>query len=271
MKLWVLGSGSRGNALLLEAGGARILVDCGFAPRTLAQRLRAVGVEPASIAACVLTHEHGDHVGGAAAASRRWGFTLHATAGTAAGCATLADDVACRRFVPGDVLDLPGFAIATYASPHDAREPVVLVATAHGSGVRAGIAYDLGHVPTTLPERFGHLDLLVVESNHDEGMLRAGPYPASVRARIAGPAGHLSNRAGAEFARRCVNRNLAHVVLAHLSERCNAPDVAMDGARAALARTAFRGVVHAAPQHGTLGPFLPLGARAAHVEQLALF
>jgi phosphoribosyl 1,2-cyclic phosphodiesterase len=270
MKLWILGSGSKGNAVLLESGGVRLLVDCGFAPRTLAQRLRAIGVEPGSIVACVLTHEHGDHVRGAADAARRWGWALHATAGTARGCNDLADGQA-RLFAPGDVLELPGFSVATHAAPHDATEPVVLLATAHACGARTGIVYDLGHVPEALPGAFRELDLLVVESNHDEGMLWAGPYPASVRARIAGRSGHLSNRAGADFARRCVNRNLAHVVLAHLSEKCNDHGVAVTTTRTTLGRTAFKGQVHAALQHGPVGPFLPGGGRVAAAAQLSLF
>ena len=270
MKLWSLGSGSRGNAILLESNGARMLVDCGFPARTLAHRLRLAGVEPASIADCVLTHEHGDHVRGAAEASRRWGWTLHATAGTARGTADLAPDGACI-FAPGATLELDEFTIETHQAPHDASEPVVLLVTAKAGGVRAGIVYDLGHVPAGLPDRFRDLDLLVVESNHDEGMLRAGPYPPSVQARIAGRSGHLSNRVGAEFARACTNRNLAHVVLAHLSEKCNDSGVAVTAARSALARSSYRGGVHAAPQHAAVGPFLPRASRAAAVSQLSLF
>lgn len=270
MRLWSLGSGSKGNAILLESNGARLLVDCGFAPRTLAQRLRLVGVEPASIAHCVLTHEHGDHVRGAADAARRWGWTLHATAGTARGTPALPDGGA-RTFAAGATIDLDAFTIETHRAPHDASEPVVLLVTARAGGVRAGIVYDLGHVPDELRDRFRDLDLLVVESNHDEGMLRAGPYPASVQARIAGRSGHLSNRAGAEFARGCVNRNLAHVVLAHLSEKCNDHGVAVTGAQTALGRSSYRGGVHAAPQHAPVGPFLPRASRAAAVSQLTLF
>lgn len=270
MRLFVLGSGSKGNAVLLESGDQRLLVDCGFGPRALAQRLRAVGVEPASIADCVLTHEHSDHVRGAAAAAKRWGWTLHATGGTHGGHAELSA-APVQRFAPGDVLAVGGFDVATHASPHDASESVVLVATARSSGVRTGIAYDLGHVPDALPDAFRDLDLLVVESNHDEGMLRNGPYPRSVQARIASRTGHLSNRAGAAFARECVNRNLAHVVLAHLSENCNDHGVALAATRTAVARTSFRGQVHAAMQHAAVGPFLPKPARWQAAGQLSLF
>lgn len=270
MRLSILGSGSRGNAVLLESGDRRVLIDCGFGPRALAQRLSALAVEPASIEACIVTHEHSDHVGGSVAAARRWGWSLHASAGTARSDVELAAS-AVQTFAPGAVLDVAGLDVATFASPHDAGAPVVLVATERTSGVRVGIAYDLGHVPEPVRSAFTDLDLLVVEANHDAGMLWSGPYPPSVRARIASRTGHLDNRAGAEFARACVNRNLTHVVLAHLSEQCNDHGVALTTVRGALARTAFRGQVHAALQHGPVGPFLPRVARQRAASQLSLF
>ncbi|HEX5829990.1 MAG TPA: MBL fold metallo-hydrolase [Gemmatimonadaceae bacterium] len=259
MRLWSLGSGSRGNALLLESGEARVLVDAGFPPRTLAQRLRAVGVEPEAIAACVVTHEHTDHVRGAAAAARRWGWTLHASAGTADAYPELTT-APVARFTAGDTLELPGFSLQTLASSHDAAAPVVLVATARASGARAGIAYDLGTVLAGVEAAFVDLDLLVLESNHDEAMLRAGPYPPVVRARIASRTGHLSNRVAAAFAERCVRRETSHVVLAHLSEKCNTRAVALEGMGAALRRTRFRGALHAAAQDTPMGPFAVRGA-----------
>jgi phosphoribosyl 1,2-cyclic phosphodiesterase len=113
-------------------------------------------------------------------------------------------------------------------------------------------------------------DLLVLESNHDEGMLRAGPYPPSVRARIASRSGHLSNRASAELARDMVHRDLAHVVLAHLSEQCNDRGIAHQAAAGALRRTRFRGAISVAMQHGVVGPFLPRASRAEPEAQYAL-
>lgn len=271
MKLWVLGSGSKGNAVLLESGDARILVDAGFAPRTLAQRLSAIGVQPGSISACVLTHEHGDHVRGAAAASAKWGWQLHATAGTAAGAHGGLPAERLQTFAAGAELDVAGFTLATHASPHDAREPVVLVATDRRSGARAGIMYDLGHVPPALRDACTELDLLLIEANHDEGMLHSGPYPASVRARIASRSGHLSNRSAGELARHAVNRNLAHVVLAHLSENCNDHGIAVNTVRGALGRSSYRGQVTPAMQHAPTGPFLPRASRVAAAAQLSLF
>ncbi len=270
MRLWVLGSGSKGNAVLLESGDARVLVDAGFAPRTLAQRLATIGVQPASISACVLTHEHGDHVRGAGAAARKWGWQLHATAGTASGT-TGVPEGRLTTFAAGAELDVAGFTIQTLASPHDASEPVVLVATDRRTGVRAGVIYDLGHVPDRVRAACADLDLLMIEANHDEGMLRTGPYPASVRARIASRSGHLSNRGAAELARESVNRNLSHVVLAHLSENCNDHGVAVTTVRGTLARTAFRGQVTPAMQHAPVGPFMPKAGRCAPEAQLTLF
>lgn len=270
MKLWVLGSGSKGNAVLLESGDRRILVDAGFAPRTMAQRLQAIGVRPESISDCVLTHEHGDHVCGAGAASRKWGWQVHATAGTAAGTDGVPEG-RLSTFAAGAELDVAGFTLATQRSSHDASDPVVMVATDRRSGVRAGIVYDLGHAPPSLVEACSHLDLLLVEANHDEGMLWSGPYPASVRARIASRSGHLSNRAAAQLACATVNANLAHVVLAHLSEKCNDHGVAVGAVRTSLGRTRFRGQVTPAMQHGPVGPFLPRAARQAQAQQLALF
>lgn len=269
MKIWSLGSGSKGNAILLEHGDSRLLVDAGFAPRTLAQRLQAIGVAPASISDCVITHEHRDHCKGAAAAAAKWGWRLHATPGTVAGCAGLPAE-GVSTFAAGETLSVAGMTVQTLASPHDANESVVLVVTSR-SGVRVGLAYDLGHVPERVAVALEGLDMLVLESNHDEGMLRTGPYPASVRARIASGTGHLSNRAAAESAGRAVNANLAHVLLAHISEKCNDHGVAVTGMRGALRRTAFRGQVEPLLQHAPCGPFLPRHARATAATQLSLF
>lgn len=269
MRLWSLGSGSKGNAILVESGDSRLLVDCGFAPRTLAQRLRDVGVAPASISDCIITHEHVDHCRGAAAAAEKWGWRLHATAGTAAGCAELPAE-RLETFASGATLAVAGLTVQTVASPHDANEPVVLVVTSR-SGVRVGIAYDLGHVPERIAGALQELDLLVLESNHDEGMLWSGPYPPSVRARIASGTGHLSNRAAADFARQAVGRGVAHVLLAHMSEKCNDHGIAVTGMQGALRRTSFRGQVAPLPQHAACGPFLPRSARAGGPDQLSLF
>jgi phosphoribosyl 1,2-cyclic phosphodiesterase len=129
------------------------------------------------------------------------------------------------------------------------------------------VCYDLGHASDPVRVAMRELDVLVLEANHDDGMLRAGPYPPSVQGRIASRSGHLSNGAAARLARECANGNLRHVVLAHLSEVCNEPAVAMEAVTAALAGTRFRGRVHAATQHGPVGPFTPRMSRCAPAPQ----
>ena len=267
MKLWVLGSGSSGNALLLESDGTRLLVDAGFGPRTLAARLRLAGVEPRSVAACVVTHDHSDHVCGAGKAARRWGWQLFATDGTAA--APDLAGVAVTTFAPGDTLRVGAFELQTVTTPHDATEPIGLVATA-ASGARAGVCYDVGHASDGVRALCEGVDVLVLEANHDEGMLWAGPYPPWLRRRIASRIGHLSNRAAADVARDVATPRLAHLILAHLSAQNNTPTLADRTVRSALKPTAFRGKLTTARQDAVLGPFTPRGFTSRGAEQLAL-
>ncbi|MGI8499133.1 MAG: MBL fold metallo-hydrolase [Gemmatimonadaceae bacterium] len=269
MRMWVLGSGSRGNAVLFEAEGSRVLIDAGFTVRDLEARLGAVGVPGESIEDLVVTHEHTDHVRGACAAARRWGWTIHASAGTLAACPELVAAGAIA-IPPDGVLMLDTICLDAVPVPHDAVEPIAIVATARGSGVRAAVVYDLGHVGEALRRKLADLDLLVLEANHDDGMLRAGPYPPSVVHRIGGRLGHLSNRAAAGLARGCAHRALSHIVLAHLSDRCNQPGLAAAAVGAALAITPFRGGLHASAQEIPIGPFRALALRETRAAQLSL-
>ena len=265
MRVWVLGSGSAGNAVLVESGETRILIDAGFPVRELTKRLAAIGVSGESIESAIVTHEHTDHVRGVCAAAKRWKWSVYASSGTIAGY-PLLEEICARPFAAGATLELGDLSVQTVRTPHDGTEPVAVLATAKSSGVRAGIIYDLGHVPPSYRKTFERLDILVLESNHDEGMLRAGPYPPSVQARIGGAYGHLSNRRAGKFAQDCVHAGLSQLVLAHLSERCNAPEVAMRSMRESLARTSFRGALQPASQSATCGPFMAgRGARAAAV------
>lgn len=269
MKVWVLGSGSGGNAVVIESDGSRILIDAGFGTRTLSTRLKVAGVHPGSIEACVITHEHSDHIKGATAASRKWGWPLFASAGTAR-ARELADG-GVTTFTAGDTLTFSRFEVATAATPHDSADPVGMIVTSRVSGVRAGICYDVGHVSDAVRSLCRDVDVLVLESNHDEEMLRTGPYPVWLKRRIACETGHLGNRAAAEVAQDSVSPRLAHVVLAHLSEHNNTPEVARRNMARALARTAFRGQVCVASQDTVVGPFAPKGARTESVLQLGLW
>lgn len=265
MKLWVLGSGSRGNAVLLESPKARVLIDAGFPPQVLAERLNAIEVDPRSIDALVVTHEHTDHVKGARIAAERFGWTVYATAGTIISAKDLKD-VAAIPFRAGDTVTVNDLDLRPIAAPHDAAEPVIVMATAQSSGARAAVAYDLGCITQPISDALKDIDLLVIEANHDEVMLQHGPYPPSVRSRIAGRRGHLSNSAATTLVRGVAHRALKHVILAHLSESCNTPALALGAVREGLARTKFAGRVTAAPQDSVIGPFEPGSRRPAAVQ-----
>jgi phosphoribosyl 1,2-cyclic phosphodiesterase len=269
VKLWMLGSGSSGNAILIECDDSRILIDCGFGTRTIAGRLKVIGVAPESIDACLITHEHSDHVKGAAAAARRWGWGLYATHGTARTPDLTGAKV--HRFAPGETIELPRIMVTSAATPHDANESVGFVATSRSTGARAALFYDIGHVSAAIASACTSLDILVLESNHDDEMLRTGPYPRWLQARIACKTGHLSNHDSGAFARDAVTRRMQHLVLAHLSENCNTPTIALGAMRSAIARTPFRGTVTAAKQDSVVGPFTPSATRAEPPIQYALF
>ena len=229
MRLQILGTGSRGNAMLLETDGTRVLIDAGFMPRTLARRLRAVHVPPESIDAVVVTHEHADHAGGVAANVERHGWRAYATRGTVANAPELQG---ATIITPGASTRIGGIDIVAIRISHDAAEPIAIVATDWATGYRTGIAYDLGLATDSLRKAFVHLDTLVVEANYDPTMLRIGPYPPVVQRRISGTRGHLSNGAAATFVANVHHRGLRQVVLAHLSENCNTPALALSAVRA---------------------------------------
>ncbi|MFL5543993.1 MAG: MBL fold metallo-hydrolase [Gemmatimonadaceae bacterium] len=271
MKLWVLGSGSSGNAVLVETARSRILVDAGFSPRVLKQRLAVAGVAPDSIEAVVVTHEHTDHVKGVASAARKWGWTIVSTAGTRMMCpdwSELPTILTPRKstVVVGD------FHLETVPVSHDANEPIAVIVTSIDEGSRAGIVYDLGHITESILRALDKLDMLVIEANHDEGMLRAGPYPPSLQARIRGKLGHLSNGEAARAASQSIHSGLNNIVLAHLSEKNNTPRTALSTVGESLRRSRFKGRLTAASQDRVVGPICvdrAISAAAAPV-QLAL-
>jgi phosphoribosyl 1,2-cyclic phosphodiesterase len=254
MKLWVLGSGSRGNAVLVESGECRLMIDVGFGPRILQKRLQSIGLEPASIDACVITHEHSDHIRGAARAARRWQWPLFVTEGTYTSSRLAALGTPAAKFRAGQTIEFPDTLVETFRTPHDAEEPIGVVVTSIKSGVRAAILTDIGCASKTVRRMVRDVDILVIESNHDEEMLWNGSYPLSLQRRIASRVGHLSNVECADLVRDSVTPRLRQVVLAHLSEENNTPRIAFDNMRAALRQTAFRGSLIPAPQDTAIGP-----------------
>lgn len=250
MKLAVLGSGSRGNAVAVRADGATLLVDAGFGPRTLARRAEAAGLSLDPLVGIVVTHEHGDHARGAAALATRAGCPLLGTAGT---LAAIAPGRADARVLPraGDALLLGPFTVEAARTTHDASEPVAIAVT-DGQGRRVCVAWDLGRATAAVRHLLRGAHALVIEANHDEVMLRTGPYPASVRQRIGGSTGHLSNRLAAELAAEVCSPVLEVVILAHVSEQCNDDEVARGAVARALRARGFRGQLLVARQQTAL-------------------
>src|SRR5688572_13233499 len=179
MQIWTLGTGSRGNALVIDAGGTRAMVDAGFGTRTLRARLGHAGIAPESIEGLLVTHEHTDHVSGVPAAVRRWNWRVYATHGTTRD--SHLDPATTTTFAAGESINIGALDVQSIRSSHDATEPIVLIVTCRPTGARAGIVYDLGKVSSTLARELIDLDMLVLESNHDEEMLLNGPYPRTVQ------------------------------------------------------------------------------------------
>ncbi|MEG0821106.1 MAG: MBL fold metallo-hydrolase, partial [Burkholderiaceae bacterium] len=205
-----LGSGSGGNALLVEAGegGARtrVLIDCGFSARQCALRLERRGVVPESIDAILVTHEHSDHVAGVAAFSRRHRVPVYCSEGTARAAGLIDAKLDLQTMVSGSREAIGAIELDPFEVPHDAAEPLQFVLS--DGARRLGVVTDLGHPTALVEEALAQLDGLVLECNHDPGLLAAGPYPAFLKARVAGDRGHLSNPQAAGLLARLDRRRL---------------------------------------------------------------
>jgi len=236
MRVAVLGSGSSGNAVVVTSGEHRLLIDAGFSCRQLEGRLRCVGEDPAQLEALLLTHEHTDHVRGAMRLARRHSVPISATSGTLRAASLVADRLAFEERPPlpeshvvrsGRPFEVPGFQVEAFAVPHDAAEPVGYVVEDEG-GRRLGLAADLGCRSQLAWGRLRDLDCLILETNHDLGMLRSGPYPWHLKQRVAGRHGHLSNEEAAAGLPELLGERLRTVVLYHLSRTNNLPALAVE-------------------------------------------
>lgn len=206
-------------------------------------------MEPESLDGIVITHEHGDHTRGMGVFSRRHDVPLYVTDRTRAACRKrLRGTERVISYRPGDRFRVGAVRVESFLTVHDAADPVGVTLVDTATGARVGIATDLGRPTAQVYHALSDCDFLVLEANHDEGMLRAGPYPWSVQARIASSHGHLSNHAAAQVARRLHHPRLAGILLAHLSDSCNAPDLARTTVETALRRAGYRGYLDVAPQ-----------------------
>ncbi len=224
MRFTSLGSGSAGNALVVESGGTRVMMDCGFTIAETRRRLGRAGLQATDLAAIVVTHEHDDHLGGVARFARRHAIPVHLTRGTAQWLPADFPAVLVRFIDSHTAFEIGDVAVEPFPVPHDAREPVQYVFT--DGAARVGVVTDLGCVTQHVVEKLSGCEALVIECNHDIDLLMEGPYPLSLKQRVAGRFGHLDN-AGARHLVESLDRSrLRHLVAAHLSQQNNRPELA---------------------------------------------
>jgi len=216
-----LGSGSRGNGTVVEIGGERILVDCGFTLKQAEARLERIGLKPADLSAILVTHEHSDHIGGVGALAYKYAIPVFASFGTLE-AARKSASVVGTAISAHNAFQIGGVDVAPVVVPHDAREPTQFVF--HHDNCSVGVVSDLGCVTPFVVEQFSGLDGLLMESNYDLPMLANGRYPERVKRRIASDLGHLSNEQAADFLERIRHPRLT-VVVGHVSEENNHPDL----------------------------------------------
>ena len=244
VRVTVLASGSKGNSTIVASSCTRILVDAGLSCRETVKRLRASGEDPAALSAILITHEHVDHIAGLRVLAEKFEIPVYMTGPThrawfqmmrheAKACERQLKDLARLEFFEaGRKFHIGDVAITPFTIPHDAADPVGF--TFQVEGVKLGFATDLGYMPASVRQHLRGCDGLIVESNHDLEMLRTGPYPWSVKQRVMSRVGHLSNEALAEFLTSDYDGGAAFLVLAHLSEQNNNPEIARVAAEHAL-------------------------------------
>jgi len=251
MRFCSLGSGSTGNATLVEASDgtttSRVVIDCGYSLREFEVRLARAGLTPDQLDAVFVTHEHGDHVGCAVALARKHGLALWMSRGTWRAIGMPELDGLLHFARDGEAIAVGDLALVPYTVPHDAAEPLQLRCS--DGAATLGVLTDAG---SSTPHLLAHLrgcDALLLECNHDADLLARSTYPASLKARIGGRLGHLSNESAARILAACAHAGLNHVVAAHLSEQNNRPALARHALGAALG-TAGDDVVVADPSTG---------------------
>lgn len=221
MRFASLGSGSRGNATVLEAGGVLLLVDCGFSVRETDARLARLGISAEQLSAILVTHEHTDHSSGVARLSRRYQLPVYMSHGTRA--SGRCDEVHELHYIRSEVaFTIGAIEVMPVAVPHDAREPCQFVF--RHADCQLGVLTDLGSITQLVSRHYEGCQALLLECNHDPLMLREGSYPQALKRRVGGEWGHLSNSQAAEFLGQVQGPQLQHVVIAHISEKNNSRD-----------------------------------------------
>lgn len=237
----MLASGSRGNCAFVASARTRILVDAGISCRETFKRMKSLGEDPQALSAILITHEHSDHIYGLATLAKKLRIPIFMTGAThTAWSRAMRDERGERpqlerleRFESGHRFQVGDIEVKPFTIPHDAADPVGF--TFRVEGAKVSIATDLGYLPVNVRDHLRGSDILVMESNHDVEMLRGGSYPWAVKQRVASNVGHLSNEKLADFFANDYDNGAAFVVLAHLSEQNNHPEIARREAEQALA------------------------------------
>ena len=230
MRFASLGSGSRGNALIVDVGDTRVLLDCGFSVKATVERLGRLGIAAESIDAVLLTHEHSDHLGSAARFAARFGLPVYLTYGTQQALSDCWPN--CRLIDSHQTFAIGSLEVQAFPVPHDAREPVQYVFS--DGQHRLGVLTDCGTVTAHALSMLDACDALILECNHDTRLLAESSYPAMLKRRISGNFGHLGNGQAAELLTRIETSRLQHIVAAHLSEQNNRPELAVTALATAL-------------------------------------
>lgn len=237
----VLASGSKGNCSVVSSARTKILVDAGLSGRETMRRMHQAGENPAELSAIVVSHEHSDHVTGVYQLSRKLKVPVYMTGGTHHDWRRAERDRRkdhsvldrCEHFQAGRCFEIGDISVMPFTIPHDAADPVAFAFRVEG--VKLAVVTDLGYMPASIMQHIRGCDFLMIESNHDLEMLRVGPYPWSVKQRVLSRLGHLSNDALAEFLTTDYDGSATYIVLAHLSEQNNHPEIARTAAERALA------------------------------------
>ena len=231
MQIASLGSGSNGNGTLIDDGTTCILVDLGFTIKETVKRLRRLGKEPEDVHAILVTHEHADHIHGVAPFARKYHQPVYLTPGTydvnKMGVVPKLHQVNCHRPFQIGTLDVEPVPV-----PHDAREPCQYVLSANG--FKVGVLTDLGHITPFVEQSYASCDVLLLECNHDVEMLANGPYPYQLKQRVGGKHGHLNNEQAAALLSKVELPRLKHLVISHISEKNNLPELALNAVRKLL-------------------------------------
>lgn len=233
MKFSVLGSGSKGNCIFIESGKTSILIDAGFSGKEIERRMQVIGKRMDDLSALFLTHEHRDHILGAGVLSRRFRLPVFGNHGTITGVEpVIGKAFQFREFTTGDILAVGDLQIRSFSVSHDTTDPVGFV-VGNGS-VSLACCTDTGRVSRLMEKRLRGCDALILEFNHDPQMLRTGPYSLALQQRVRSDHGHLANEEAAQFLETLQHDHLRQVVLAHLSEANNLPELALKAAQTAL-------------------------------------